>query len=708
MTKYKKFVIVLLTTVITVGANTVSAQTQLDGKSNLEEAVINLSDSSQYIVSSESVFKSIKSINIISQLPQSETVVLSPQDTSTLIASADGFMWSGNGSGGNSTVDYLRIGYSTTSGANRSVIKFDLSSIPSNAIISDADLSVYYDTAYGSNSTRSVEAHRITSSWVEGSLSWNNNYSSYVEDTSTVGGPVKEWQSWDIDDLVGEWVDGTYPNYGVLLRSVNESGSSTNLLQFWSKDYLAVNFRPILEVDYSIPTDVIITDIRAQQDPVFPGDTIDIDISLRNDGGSGTVYVGGSVSKDPYAPPSNYCNTEWKSKSLSSGSTGTVSLSWVVPADASGIYNFFATTFDSCVAGCEPPSGSSCYLDGCCTGEQDAKYALGVFEVLENQPPSINLTQPSSNITVNQGDNVLIQWTDDDQDDNAYISLARDTDNDPENGIGHTFITNQLEDPDGSGDQYNWDTSGVPTGTYYVWGMIYDGFNTEVYDVAPGRVTVQIPVIPTITSINPTSGPRNIWVDINGSNFGTSRGTNGRVDFGGVYITTNVIDWTDTKIVVAVPPELASTGDKTVTVRNDYSQTSNGVTFYVADDPNAIITNSPKLSCPTSAIIGQPFDVTATLRNGASGAAEHGGVSFSFPNFTLQDTDLAAGGPYETSQGRVETILSDGATVSYFDEGDSIDKGGTQGNADHLLVESDDSNWPFGEEEDSYPSDHTW
>ena len=109
-----------------------------------------------------------------------------------------------------------------------------------------------------------------------------------------------------------------------------------------------------------------------------------------------------------------------------------------------------------------------------------------------NAPPTINLSQPSNNATVCQNDSVLIQWTDSDPDNNAYINLARDTDNDPQNGSGHTWLALTLpEDPDGSGDQYSWDTSGVPEGTYYIWGMIYDAVNPEVYDVAPGNVTIQ-------------------------------------------------------------------------------------------------------------------------------------------------------------------------------------------------------------------------
>ncbi len=107
-----------------------------------------------------------------------------------------------------------------------------------------------------------------------------------------------------------------------------------------------------------------------------------------------------------------------------------------------------------------------------------------------NQPPTLALTGPSSDITVDQGDTVTIQWTDSDPDDNAYISLARDADC---SEGGHTWLTVSLrEDPDGSSDLYYWDTSGVPAGTYHIWGMIYDGTNPEVYSCAPGRVTLRL------------------------------------------------------------------------------------------------------------------------------------------------------------------------------------------------------------------------
>jgi len=113
-----------------------------------------------------------------------------------------------------------------------------------------------------------------------------------------------------------------------------------------------------------------------------------------------------------------------------------------------------------------------------------------------NVPPALAMADPAADITVVQGQPVYISWADTDPDDNACISLAFDPDigGTPwEGSPNHTWITVAVtEDPDGSGDQYQWDTTGVPLGTHSVWGVISDGTNPAVYSCAPGLVTVEV------------------------------------------------------------------------------------------------------------------------------------------------------------------------------------------------------------------------
>ncbi|MCK5598676.1 right-handed parallel beta-helix repeat-containing protein [bacterium] len=105
-----------------------------------------------------------------------------------------------------------------------------------------------------------------------------------------------------------------------------------------------------------------------------------------------------------------------------------------------------------------------------------------------NVAPIITLTAPpASNATAN--DIYIIGWTDSDPDDNALISLYYDTDNDM---TGGTLITGAVnEDPDGSGDEWVWDTSEVEQGEYYIYAMIDDSYHAPYYACSKGKVVIR-------------------------------------------------------------------------------------------------------------------------------------------------------------------------------------------------------------------------
>jgi len=109
------------------------------------------------------------------------------------------------------------------------------------AMIQSANLYVYVNTASG----RTVEAHRITAGWGELTVNWFNfggAYAAAVEGTLTGN---LGWQSVNITNLMKAWADGTYPNYGVLLKQVSPTFPRTKM-----NSREAADFHPYVEVTF--------------------------------------------------------------------------------------------------------------------------------------------------------------------------------------------------------------------------------------------------------------------------------------------------------------------------------------------------------------------------------------------------------------------------------------------------------------------------
>ena len=118
-----------------------------------------------------------------------------------------------------------------------SVLKFDVSSLTGQTI-SSATIDV--EVRSSSNAPITINAHRLTTNWTEGSVTWNSPWSAAGGDydptvvgsasfTSNLSlGDPTETMSIDITDLVQGWIDGTYPNYGLVLRDASGTARSIN------------------------------------------------------------------------------------------------------------------------------------------------------------------------------------------------------------------------------------------------------------------------------------------------------------------------------------------------------------------------------------------------------------------------------------------------------------------------------------------------
>ena len=104
-----------------------------------------------------------------------------------------------------------------------------------------------------------------------------------------------------------------------------------------------------------------------------------------------------------------------------------------------------------------------------------------------NTPPLLTFIEPDGTDDTTYT-SCTIQWTDEDPDEDAAISLYYDTDNTGADGI--LIVSGISEDDDGPGDTYIWDTSELIMGDYYVYAVLDDGINeaVTVYSDVPVRM----------------------------------------------------------------------------------------------------------------------------------------------------------------------------------------------------------------------------
>ncbi len=196
------------------------------------------------------------------------TASYTEKTTIGLSAEIDAYIAQGSPSSNYGNCNRLYSG-STSSNSNRSLLKFNLTSIPTNAIIEGATLLL---TRVGGSNTSStnISVHKITADWTEGSgscsgntgpASWNQrtsgtawassggDFTATADAITAVAGNAT--YKWALKDLIQKWVNGSSPNYGMLLKMQTEGVA--NEKYFASSEYNTAGLRPQLEITYSIP-----------------------------------------------------------------------------------------------------------------------------------------------------------------------------------------------------------------------------------------------------------------------------------------------------------------------------------------------------------------------------------------------------------------------------------------------------------------------
>ena len=175
-----------------------------------------------------------------------------------------------------------------------SLIKFDISSLPSDTIIRFATLKLYYYSWDDNNPAgHQLKLYRAISNWNEGTVTWNNqpSWASQYTNYSTVPSSASIWMEWNVTSDVQKFINGNYNNYGWKITDEYYWGNS-NIPRclFYSKEY--GSYIPYLEIELVSPDFVYVDDDFDENTTGWGYDhfnNIQDGIDAVNE--SGTVYV---------------------------------------------------------------------------------------------------------------------------------------------------------------------------------------------------------------------------------------------------------------------------------------------------------------------------------------------------------------------------------------------------------------------------------
>ena len=135
----------------------------------------------------------------------------------------------------------------------RGLLRFDLSDIPSNAVITSAVLYLYETSE---SSTQVTGIYRLTRAWTESEVTWNTPWLTPGGDFAAapvyatyIPGQKACSITLDLTGLVQGWTSGTFPNYGMLLYSTGD----LKKINYASKEANDPEQWPRLLVEYEIP-----------------------------------------------------------------------------------------------------------------------------------------------------------------------------------------------------------------------------------------------------------------------------------------------------------------------------------------------------------------------------------------------------------------------------------------------------------------------
>jgi len=161
--------------------------------------------------------------------PESSPTVLASSRVfkTVFIANADTYVASASPTTNYGNLTSFRIGRPDLTNIDYGLIRFDLSSLPPNAIILTATLELS-----GTTTSAGLRAYQANSAWNELSVTWNTRPSPLTKFAPTSYSGIG-WQRWSVASLVQDWASGTLSNHGFLIL---QAGTTFETTDFQSRE----------------------------------------------------------------------------------------------------------------------------------------------------------------------------------------------------------------------------------------------------------------------------------------------------------------------------------------------------------------------------------------------------------------------------------------------------------------------------------------
>lgn len=170
----------------------------------------------------------------------------------TLGSVADAFIEEDNPTKNNDTDSDMTVD-GEAGKANRALVQFDVSAIPSGANVTSATLTLCYPSNPSGGSQGHVhELRMVTSAWNESTVTWDTQPTASGSVTDSITVPTSsQCMTFDVTSDVQAWVDDDTTNHGWRLNDQDEGVGPSSDAKYGTREQVNAAERPSLQISYT-------------------------------------------------------------------------------------------------------------------------------------------------------------------------------------------------------------------------------------------------------------------------------------------------------------------------------------------------------------------------------------------------------------------------------------------------------------------------